>query len=95
MRPLSGVSAREKTFLREIIIHGSGRQFQRFELVVCVIQADHMTGRMQQKHGRVQIQLPKGDLATKKRALQKLAPAGVEVPRFRAKDDVLAFLATL
>jgi integrase/recombinase XerD len=35
------------------------------------------------------------DLATKERALQKLAPAGVEVPRFRAKDDVLAFLATL
>jgi len=34
------------------------------------------------------------DLATKERALQKLAPAGMEVPRFRAKDDVLAFLAT-
>jgi len=35
------------------------------------------------------------DLATKEHALQKLAPAGMEVPRFRAKDDVLAFLATL
>ena len=34
------------------------------------------------------------DLATKERALQKLAPASMEVPRFRAKDDVLAFLAT-
>ena len=35
------------------------------------------------------------DLATKEYALQKLAPTGMEVPRFRAKDDVLAFLATL
>jgi hypothetical protein len=35
------------------------------------------------------------DRATKEYALQKLAPAGREVPRFRAKDDVLAFLATL
>jgi hypothetical protein len=35
------------------------------------------------------------DLTTKEYALQKLVPAGVEVPRFRAKDDVLAFLATL
>jgi len=35
------------------------------------------------------------DLTTKEYALQKLAPAGVEVPHFRAKDDVLAFLATL
>jgi integrase/recombinase XerD len=35
------------------------------------------------------------DLATKEHALQKRAPAGMEVPRFRAKDDGLAFLATL
>ena len=35
------------------------------------------------------------DLATKERALNKLAPAGAEVPRFQAKDEVLAFLATL
>ena len=35
------------------------------------------------------------DLATKERALNKLAPAGAEVPRFKAKDEVLAFLATL
>jgi integrase/recombinase XerD len=35
------------------------------------------------------------DLQTKERALSKLAPAGSEAPRFKAKDDVLAFLATL
>lgn len=35
------------------------------------------------------------ELATKEKALNKLAPAGAEVPRFKAKDDVLAFLATL
>lgn len=35
------------------------------------------------------------DLATKEYAVQKRAPAGVEVPRCRAKDDVLALLATL
>ena len=35
------------------------------------------------------------DLTTKERALSKLAPAGAEVPRFKAKDEVLAFLATL
>jgi integrase/recombinase XerD len=35
------------------------------------------------------------DLATKERALNKLAPAGAEVPRFKAKDEVLAFLSTL
>jgi len=35
------------------------------------------------------------DLATKERALSKLAPAGSELPRFKAKDEVLAFLATL
>jgi hypothetical protein len=35
------------------------------------------------------------DLATKEYALQKLAPAGMEGPRFRAKDDAVAFLATL
>jgi integrase/recombinase XerD len=35
------------------------------------------------------------DLQTKERALNKLAPAGSEVPRFKAKDEVLAFLATL
>jgi integrase/recombinase XerD len=34
------------------------------------------------------------DLATQERALQKLAPAGVEVPRFRAKAAGLAVLAT-
>jgi hypothetical protein len=27
--------------------------------------------------------------------LSKLAPAGSELPRFKAKDEVLAFLATL
>jgi site-specific recombinase XerD len=35
------------------------------------------------------------DLATKEQALNKLAPAGGEVPRFKAKDEVLAFLAGL
>ena len=35
------------------------------------------------------------DLATKEQALQKLAPAGKEMPRFKATDEVLAFLATL
>jgi integrase/recombinase XerD len=35
------------------------------------------------------------DLATKEQALQKLAPAGQEVPRFKATDEVLAFLAAL
>lgn len=35
------------------------------------------------------------DLATKERALNKLAPAGSEIPRFKAKDEVLAFLETL
>lgn len=35
------------------------------------------------------------DLATKEKALNKLAPAGAEVPRFKAKDEVLAFLAAL
>jgi integrase/recombinase XerD len=35
------------------------------------------------------------DLQTKERALSKLAPAGSEVPRFKATDDVLAFLAML
>lgn len=35
------------------------------------------------------------DLETKERALNKLAPAGADVPRFKAKDEVLAFLATL
>ena len=35
------------------------------------------------------------DLATKERALNKLAPAGAEVSRFKAGDAVLAFLATL
>jgi integrase/recombinase XerD len=35
------------------------------------------------------------DLATKERALSKLAPAGSELPRFKAKDEVLAFLSTL
>jgi integrase/recombinase XerD len=35
------------------------------------------------------------DLATKERALNKLAPAGAEVSRFKADDEVLVFLATL
>ena len=35
------------------------------------------------------------DLATKEQALSKLAPAGTAVPRFKAKDEVLAFLAGL
>jgi integrase/recombinase XerD len=35
------------------------------------------------------------DLATKEQALKKLAPAGKEVSRFKATDEVLAFLATL
>ena len=35
------------------------------------------------------------DLQTKERALSKLAPAGAEVPRYKAPDEVLAFLATL
>jgi site-specific recombinase XerD len=35
------------------------------------------------------------DLSTKERALNKLAVSGQELPRFKAKDKVLAFLATL
>lgn len=35
------------------------------------------------------------DLETKERALNKLAPAGAAVSRFKAQDEVLAFLATL
>lgn len=35
------------------------------------------------------------DMATKEAALKKLAPVGVDLPRFRADDKVLAFLATL
>jgi integrase len=35
------------------------------------------------------------DLATKERALEKLAPAGAAIPRFTAQEEVLAFLATL
>jgi integrase/recombinase XerD len=35
------------------------------------------------------------DLKTKERALEKLAPAGAKAPRYKAKDEVLAFLATL
>lgn len=35
------------------------------------------------------------DLETKERAINKLSPAGSEMPRFKANDDVLAFLATL
>ena len=35
------------------------------------------------------------DLATKERALEKLAPAGQKPPRYKAGDAVLAFLATL
>jgi integrase/recombinase XerD len=35
------------------------------------------------------------DLATKEHALKKLAPVGKEVSRFKATDEVLAFLATL
>jgi site-specific recombinase XerD len=35
------------------------------------------------------------DLATKERALQRLAPAGKQETRFEADDKVLAFLASL
>lgn len=35
------------------------------------------------------------DLATKERALDKLTPVGGTVPRYKAKDEVLAFLSTL
>jgi site-specific recombinase XerD len=35
------------------------------------------------------------DLASKERALNKLSPAGSEIPRFKAQDDVLAFLSSL
>jgi integrase/recombinase XerD len=35
------------------------------------------------------------DLTTKEQPMQKLAPAGKEAPRFKATDEVLAFLATL
>jgi integrase len=35
------------------------------------------------------------DLKTKERALEKLAPAGTTAPRYKAKGEVLAFLATL
>jgi integrase/recombinase XerD len=35
------------------------------------------------------------DLDTKEQALRRLTPAGKEVPRFKATDEVLAFLATL
>ena len=35
------------------------------------------------------------DLQTKERALNKVAPAGSDVPRYKADDEVLAFLKTL
>jgi integrase/recombinase XerD len=35
------------------------------------------------------------DLDTKERALNKLAPAGSEIPRFRPTDEVLEFLSSL
>lgn len=35
------------------------------------------------------------DLETKEHALSKLAPAGAEIRRFKANDEVLAFLASL
>lgn len=35
------------------------------------------------------------DLAMKEQALQKLAPAGRDAPRFKADDKLLAFLATI
>lgn len=35
------------------------------------------------------------DLKTKERALEKLAPAGLTVRRYKAEDEVLAFLASL
>lgn len=35
------------------------------------------------------------DLDTKEHALNKLAPAGVDVPRFKPTDEVLAFLSAL
>ncbi len=35
------------------------------------------------------------DLTTKEQALQKLTPVGKKLPRFKATDEVLAFLTTL
>jgi len=35
------------------------------------------------------------DLTNKEQALEKLAPAGENIPRFRPKDDLMAFLARL
>jgi integrase/recombinase XerD len=35
------------------------------------------------------------DLETKEKALNKLAPAGSEIPRFKATDEVLSFLSSL
>jgi hypothetical protein len=35
------------------------------------------------------------NLATKQGALEKLAPVGKKVPRFKADDQLLAFLASL
>jgi integrase/recombinase XerD len=35
------------------------------------------------------------DLKTKERALEKLAPAGQTVRRYKAEDEVLAFLSSL
>jgi hypothetical protein len=35
------------------------------------------------------------NLATKECALEKLTPAGKKVPRFKAHDQLLAFLASL
>src|SRR6266540_2772800 len=49
-------------------------------------------GRPATSHRKIFLE---ADLATKERALSKLAPAGGELPRFKAKDEVLAFLATL
>jgi hypothetical protein len=35
------------------------------------------------------------DLATKEHALEKLAPAGQSIPKYKANDAVMAFLETL
>jgi integrase/recombinase XerD len=46
--------------------------------------------RLQTTHGYIE-----ADLATKEKALQNLVPAGQVMPRFRANDAVLTFLASL
>ena len=45
---------------------------------------------IQTTHGYVE-----ADLATKERALQTVAPAGQQPPRFKARDKLLEFLQSL